>query len=289
MDADISTIYQSGFYRIVDFRCRCTNCQRSKPEYAKAFSVSFVRRGNFLFNVFRNSMDSYTGCVLETKPGYEHTVKDTHSVPDECTIFEFKDDFYRGLIDQYGALRFFCDADLHSTLVKTSPETELLHYQIVRLAYTGSPRLEIDGLVISLLQKILSSVSDYQPGDRIDTRLKARHLATIEIAKHYIVENFTDDISLTDIAGHCYVSPFHFSRLFKTFTGYSPHQFLLITRLQQAAILLRHTSQPVTDIAFSCGFNGVEHFTAAFRQHYQLPPAAFRTNTADYGKMSKIS
>lgn len=234
-------------------------------------------------------MDSYTGCVLVTKPGYEHTVTHTHAVPDECTIFEFRDDFYKGLIDQYGALNFFRDEDLHSTLVKTSPVTELLHFQIIRLAYTGGSRLEIDGLVISLLQKILSSVSDYKPDDRIDTRLKTRHLSTIEVAKHFIVENFADDISLTDIAGHCYVSPFHFSRLFKTFTGYSPHQFLLITRLQQAEILLRNTSQPIADIAFSCGFNGVEHFTAAFRQHYQLPPATFRTCAVDFGKMSKIS
>ncbi|MDP4265749.1 MAG: helix-turn-helix domain-containing protein [Bacteroidota bacterium] len=32
----------------------------------------------------------------------------------------------------------------------------------------------------------------------------------------------------------------------------------------------------MADIAFSSGFNSIEYFTAAFRQHYQCPPTKFR-------------
>jgi AraC family transcriptional regulator len=109
-------------------------------------------------------------------------------------------------------------------------------------------------------------------------RLKKNHLLTIERAKEYITQHFSDDISLQDIAAHCYVSPFHFSRIFKTFTSFAPHRFLLSIRLQHAEMLLRDTSLPVTDIAFSSGFNSIEHFSAAFRQQYKLSPALFRNN-----------
>jgi AraC-like DNA-binding protein len=78
------------------------------------------------------------------------------------------------------------------------------------------------------------------------------------------------------LAEYCYVSPFHFSRLFKTFTSASPHQFLLTVRLKQAELLLRNTTQPVADVAFSSGFNSIEHFTAAFKQKYKCPPAKYR-------------
>jgi AraC family transcriptional regulator len=105
MNADIHTLYESDFYRIADFRCRCTECITSKPEYSQSFCISFVRKGNFLFNVFRHSLDSYNGCVLITKPGYERTVTHTHTVPDECTIFDFKTDFYRELLEQYGGMQ----------------------------------------------------------------------------------------------------------------------------------------------------------------------------------------
>lgn len=277
MDADIKTLYESDFYRITDFRCRCTECVTSKPEYSKSFCISFVRKGNFLFNVFRQSLDSYSGCVLVTKPGYERTVTHTHTVPDQCTIFDFKNEFYKELLEQYGRLAFFQNNDIHSTLVKTNAETEFLHFHILRLVLTHTAgKLEADNMVMDIIEKVLTRITDYTPDHRINARLKKTHLLTIERAKEYMNEHFASDISLSGIARYSYVSPFHFSRLFKTFTGCSPHQYLLALRLQHARLLLKNTSLPMADIAFTSGFNSVEHFTASFRQRYNHPPATFR-------------
>lgn len=277
MEADIHTLYESGFYRILDFKCRCTDCRTSKPEYSQSFCISFVRKGNFLFNVFRHSLDSYSGCVLLTKPGYEHTVTHTHVIPDECTIFDFKADFYKELLALYGHNKFFKDNDLHSILLKTNAETEFLHFRIIRMVLTGAgSKLQIDNMVVEMMQQVLSNITDYKPDSRINARLKKNHLITIERAREYMTEHFTDDISLTEIATYCYVSPFHFSRLFKTFTSDSPHKFLLTIRLKNAELLLRSTALPVADIAFSSGFNSIEYFTAAFKQRYKCPPATYR-------------
>lgn len=278
MDADIHTLYGSGFYHILDFKCRCMDCATSKPEYSQAFCISFVRKGNFLFNVFRHSLDSYTGCVLITKPGYERTVTHAHSVPDECTIFEFKSSFYQELLEQYGKTKFFSDNDLHSTLYRTDPETELLHYYIARLVLTRTgSKLQIDNLVMEMMHRVLGSITDYRPDSRIHTRLKQQHLTTIELAKQFLTDRYAEDISLKDLANHCHVSPFHFSRIFKTFTQTSPHQFLLAIRLKHAELLLKRSALPVSDIAFTTGFNSIEHFTAAFRQKYHCPPGAYRS------------
>lgn len=278
MDADIHTLYTSSFYRILDFKCRCMECTTSKPEYNEAFCISFVRKGNFLFNIFRHSLDSYTGCVLITKPGYERTVTHAHSVPDECTIFEFTAGFYTALLEQYGKTSFFTNNDLHSTLYKTNPETEFLHFYIARLILTNTgSKLQIDNLVMEMIHKVLGAITDHTPEDTIHPRLKLQHLTTIELAKNYITEHYTDDISLQEIATHCHVSPFHFSRIFKTFTQSSPHQFLLTIRLKHAELLLKDSVMPIGDIAFLSGFNSIEHFTAAFRQKYKCPPARFRS------------
>jgi AraC-like DNA-binding protein len=277
MDADIHTLYTSGFYRITDFKCRCTDCRTSRPEYSESFCISFVRKGNFLFNVFRQSLDSYNGCILVTKPGYERTVTHTHTIPDECTIFDFTNDFYRELLEHYGNTKFFRDSDLHSTLLPAGADTEFLHFYVMQLVQsrTGS-KLQADALVMDIIEKTLTSITDYKPNTRVHARLKKNHLTTIERAKEYITGNFTNDISLTEIAAHCYVSPFHFSRIFKTFTAVSPHQFLLAIRLKNAEMLLRNTAMPVADIAFSSGFNSIEYFTSAFSQKYSCPPSVFR-------------
>lgn len=277
MEADIHTLYTSDFYQILDFKCRCVSCKTSKPEYNESFCISFVRKGNFLFNVFRNSLDSYTGTVLITKPGYERTVTHVHTVPDECTILDFKTDFYKGLLEQYGGLKFLRDNDLHSTLIRTTAETEFLHAYILRAIYSNAAsKLEIDSSVLEIIERVLASNPDYQPNTKINSRLKKNHLNTIERAKEYLTHHFTRDISLMELAEYCYVSPFHFSRIFKAFTASSPHQFLLTLRLKNAELLLRNTVAPVTDIAFSSGFSSIEHFTASFKKKYLLSPSKFR-------------
>jgi transcriptional regulator GlxA family with amidase domain len=73
----------------------------------------------------------------------------------------------------------------------------------------------------------------------------------------------------------------------------SPHQFLLGMRLKHAEMILQNTNLPVADIAFSSGFNSIEHFSAAFRARYKHSPAKFRAmqddkvsllNTSSYSK-----
>ena len=276
VSADIHTLYSSDFYRILDFKCRCVDCITSKPEYSNSFCISFVRKGNFLFNVFRRSLDSYNGCTLITKPGYERTVTHTHTVPDECTIFDFKMDFYPELLDQYGNTGFFQDNDVHSTLITTNSELEFLHFYILELIRSKGSKLQIDNLVMEIIAHTIPSITAYVPNQDITKSLKKNHLITIERAREYILNHFRDDISLLEIAAWCHVSPFHFSRIFKKFTKEAPHQFLLNIRLSQAEITLLNTDLPVADIAYTSGFNSVEYFTAAFRRKYKSPPASFR-------------
>lgn len=277
MEADIHTLYESDFYRVLDFQCRCSGHQKSKPEYSDSFSISFVRKGNFLFNTFRHSLDSYTGCVLVVKPGYERTVTHVHTIPDECSIFEFKKDFYRQLQERYSKTLFFRDNDLHSTLVHTDVDMEFFLFNITRLTQSRNKnRLMIDTFVMQMVTRILTNITNYQPNKWVDSSLKKNHLTTVEQAKYYIKNSFQQDISLAEISKNCYVSPFHFSRIFKKLTSYSPHQFLLNFRLQHAQMLLSTSEKPVTEVAFSSGFNSLEHFSAAFRKRFGDSPSEYK-------------
>lgn len=278
MQADIHTLFESDFYRILDFHCHCKDHGTSPVEHSKTFSISYVRKGNFLFNVFRNSLDSFTGCILVSKPDYERTVSHVHTTPDECTIIDFKDEFYfEWIIPYYNRTGFFSNNDLHSTLVRTDTILEFLHFMMMQsLKKPSVSKLQIDHYVIEILENTLGRITDYHPEKKLHSSLKRNHLYTIEEAKAFIAHNFMDDISLNEIAKHCHVSPFHFSRLFKTFTSYAPHRFLLDMRLLNASRLLSETELPVSDVAFTSGFNSIEHFTATFKKNYGVPPNGYR-------------
>lgn len=100
----------------------------------------------------------------------------------------------------------------------------------------------------------------------------------IRRAKDFIRENLTTGISLKEIAGAAGdVSPYHFSRLFKRATGFSPYQFLIECRIVTAQQLLRSKRElSLGEIAFRCGFADQSAFTRCFRQRTGLTPKQYR-------------
>lgn len=88
--------------------------------------------------------------------------------------------------------------------------------------------------------------------------------------------NLADGLSLTTLAHEAQLSEYHFARMFKASVGLSPHQYVLHCRLKQAAALLSGTPLPVIDVAVSCGFTSVSHFSQQFKLKYGMPPSAYR-------------
>jgi len=72
------------------------------------------------------------------------------------------------------------------------------------------------------------------------------------------------------------MSAYHFARMFKDSTGYSPHQYIVQCRVNRAKELLVDTKLPITDVAFEVGYRTQSHFTTAFGRLAGMTPAAFR-------------
>ncbi len=278
MDAVVHILFSSDYYDVCNFKCQCNECTKSKREYNEHFSICFIRTGNFYYHTYQDALDTFTGSVLISKPDYEYNVTHQSNMPDECTVLTFKKTFYEQLLDllPQHATWFFRNGDMQSLLLKVNAETEYLHELCFQAISNGAcSKLEADGLVMELLQQVLMCFGDNESKQKISERFKKNHLSTIESAKQYIRENFIKDISLMDLAKHCNVSPFHFSRIFKSFTRYSPYLYLQSVRLKQAELLLK-TNLPVADVAFSSGFNSIDYFSSAFKKKYRLSPTAYR-------------
>ncbi len=98
----------------------------------------------------------------------------------------------------------------------------------------------------------------------------------LESAKGYIINNFNNDISLSDIAGYVYLSTSHFARAFKKQYKISPIQFLLGVRIEKAKTLLEETNLKVGDIASSVGFSAQQRFNDIFKKHLGVSPSEYR-------------
>lgn len=279
MLADVHILYQSDFYQVKDFKCHCDVCSTSQPEYNESLCLSFIRKGFFGYHTFRRKDEVHAGRVLISKPGYEHIATHIDSQPDITTVFEFTADFFRKIQEQYQQAAWFLkNNDIHSLLLQSSPELDYLYNRITRkVTKERASGLQIDELVLELLEKVLNILTNTKDIPVIADSLRQFHLGTVENARTYILENFSHNISLQQLARHCLVSPFHFSRIFKAIMNVSPHQYLTEVRLNHAKVLLSTTEQSITDIAFTCGFNSLEHFATAYRYRFHTSPSKFRS------------
>ena len=98
----------------------------------------------------------------------------------------------------------------------------------------------------------------------------------VEVARKYMGDNFSNKISVEQIAKRAFVSQYHFSRIFKKHTQYSPYQYLLSLRLEHARMLMERTEFSVKEITFRAGFNSLDYFSAAFTKKYKVCPSLYR-------------
>jgi len=99
----------------------------------------------------------------------------------------------------------------------------------------------------------------------------------IKFALDYILENFSQNITLDQLASLLNYNKDYFSRMFKQVTGTGFKSYLLLTRLQAAEKMLLTTNKSIQEIAISCGFNDSNHFSTTFKKQYNIPPRNIRT------------
>lgn len=93
---------------------------------------------------------------------------------------------------------------------------------------------------------------------------------------NYIHEHCTEDLSLDDIADYAGFSKYHFTRLFKNYTGFSFYKYLNKKRIEHAEQLLVDPSLSITEVALQSGFSSLSSFIRMFKLIKECTPTEFR-------------
>ncbi|MCC8181840.1 MAG: AraC family transcriptional regulator [Clostridiales bacterium] len=93
---------------------------------------------------------------------------------------------------------------------------------------------------------------------------------------NYINKHCTENLTLEQVAEHAGFSKYHFSRLFKKFTGTTFHEYLTSSRILWAKKLLVDSSTSITEIAMRSGFNSLATFNRIFKNELGCTPSEYR-------------
>ncbi len=92
------------------------------------------------------------------------------------------------------------------------------------------------------------------------------------IKTHYHEPGFT----IKNLAGEMGFSTNYFISHFRMQTGYTPHQYLMKTRMEKARELLAAADFPIAGIAAEVGFTSPYHFSTTFKTCFGITPSDYR-------------
>ncbi len=90
--------------------------------------------------------------------------------------------------------------------------------------------------------------------------------------------NLSYNWSVKEMAALSNMGVTKFSTMLKTEYGYSPFDYLIYLRINEAVRLLKETSASVTSIALDTGFYSSQHFSNSFKKIFGETPSKYRKN-----------
>lgn len=92
----------------------------------------------------------------------------------------------------------------------------------------------------------------------------------------YIEEHLTEELDITEVAKHAYVSSFYFQKIFHVLCGFTVSEYIRNRRLTLVAQELASTDALVIDVAMKYGYDSPDSFARAFTRFHGITPSAAR-------------
>lgn len=254
------------------------------------FELVYLKRGGAEFETSEETVTLLPHNIVIIKPHQLHkiTVTSPHC---EFLVLNFTIDLEEGTLlnpDISELTEIISELCQRPHMILTPGPKNAVQNSLKRIMWAYQHREKWDMLLSDLLlaelfiyisREILTS-SGFSGSDGTNDAMIA--------ARDYILENYENRISLSELANHVYLSESYLSHTFKARFGLSPKNFILQTRINRAKDLLSSTDMKINDIAIKVGFLSQQRFNDAFKRLENLTPLKYRQNVKNLNEDQSV-
>lgn len=137
--------------------------------------------------------------------------------------------------------------------------------------------LDIYSLLIQLISYCAQNYSLFISNENHSHGTTYKNTIALSNVCTYIADNFTENITLEEVASFAGFSKYHFERIFTDYSGMTFYQYLQQMRINYAQTLLSNSELSITDVSYQSGFASSAAFTRAFKKSTGYAPSQFRS------------
>ncbi len=232
--------------------------------------MHYVLRGSAVFHIDREEYQAQQGDLIIANRNVLHAGYST-AVPYDAYLLIFDPS---ALSRELGERQF-------ASLVRGDPHVRALFERI--FAEWEAAEEGYRSLCRALVTELLVYLSRHYAAEALpakDLVKRRRDLERLRPALDYVEKNYSERISVAQLAQLLCLSPDRLGHLFREGVGQAPLQYINEIRLRKAMNLLKTDEYTVTEVAQAVGFFDYNHFGRLFRRRYGCTPNQVRQGKA---------
>ena len=252
--------------------------------FHNAYEIAFIMEGNGR-RIVGDNVDNFSNgdltLLAPNLPHVNYSDKKYHILESSTKVHALVVYFEPDWITEY-----------HMNSVDFAPLKKLLNHLRRGIKIEGKTHEIVKGLLAKLynadglksftiLFQILYEISrskDYSclASTRYSNTYSENDIRRINDVYKYVMENFTEVISLYDVAAIAYMTPSSFCKYFKNKTNKTFTHFVNEIRINYACELLMNKNLEISQICIQCGFNNFTSFNKNFKFLKKITPSEYR-------------
>ena len=262
----MTTIPQIISYGIYDASVIYGNAVSTRSRRTSMYELEYITDNGGTSFIDEHAYSIQKGGIILAKPGQtRHT-----DLPYKC--------LYVHIVTDDEILRSQLDAVPDFYLPSNAKEFESAFHVFLHDKEFPKIRNNID-LTIDLL-KILSLFIKAPLARGNAFLISSKNTEIVHKAIRFIDKNYTQKITLDDIAAYVHLSKIYLFNLFLRYTGQTPHTYLLEKRINNVKFLLTTTDKSFSDIAYDSGFSSQTYMTYVFKKETSYTPMQYKKKMA---------